>query len=203
MIRQYQHDPVSLFNCESKTFILTICKNASSSIKKAGLKNNFKEKFFQRVPKETEKILVLIREPVERFISGVCEMLKLRHDDENRKIIEKSQMMKKFLDNSIEECIDEAINLVKKHPRINIHILPQHEKIQLFHISPNSIFENPKFTVFCIQENKIHPSFPLKDLGTENRKKIHLIPNKRQREEICSIYKIDCMLFRRVSQTSV
>jgi len=161
-----RHQSYSFFNSKNGIFFLTICKNASSSCRKYFQYNThpnppYKWAKYNEIPKTATKVVVILRHPVERFLSGVGEMLRYREDDKNRRFVQRHPMGVSYARGNMQKTLDHAIQLVGTHPNINVHILPQVQKLALLNFDPH----DARLEVHLMEGGKITPPIRLPGIG--------------------------------------
>jgi len=74
----------------------------------------------------------------------------------------------------------------RRHVRVNVHVLPQYEKIELMTKKPAGlIFEDERFEIHWLENHVIHPPLtPLTELSRENVRKVSYVPSPSQRDRI-------------------
>ena len=201
MVKPQNHDRLVIIDPSGKTCHLTICKNASTSLRTVLKKQNHNivEIGNGIIPDTVETIVLLLRNPIERFVSGMAEAMKLRADDPNRNIISTHPSYTAYKSNNMEKATDLFLELVKNHPRINIHILPQYEKIEL--VTKKEAFDmikDPRIKIHLMEGGNIHPQMLKRT--RKNATGVTYSPTAQQTELINKLYEKDMELFNQAKK---
>ncbi len=196
-----KHNGLSWFYNRYELIYLGIPKTASTSMRHF-LSPNGQCMFFDLNENLNEnlrkhKIFTVIRNPYDRFISGVFESLKR---DESNHIKNLRNL------NNIELLFTKIINIIEKEGFVDVHITPQHF---FFHNKVNEPFNfdyvmsfedlHKDFKNMC-EELEIKSNLPHKQVGRtdlKNKSKLIIDNNKFLKNKIEEIYENDFILYEK------
>lgn len=199
------HNGLSWVNKEDKLLFLGIPKNASSSIRKTWESKGLDRCHFNNKSFEEYKKFTIIRNPLDRFASGVTEIYTRRGTGEIKYPMTTIHEL-----SSANDIVKNVISLIRKYSFVDVHIAPQifylrDQGNEFFQLDYILLFENLKDDLLQMY-NDISKNVKLR---FENKTKNHILKNQilqiisedqRIKDDIKELYLEDFEYYDKISK---
>ena len=198
-----KHNGLSWFSDQYKLIYLAIPKTASTSIR--AYLNNLKNAMdLNNITsnKDGYVTFTIIREPVERFVSGVMESFKRIETPEKLKNLSKVK--------NTTDMLEQYLNILEVDGFIETHITPQlfymsNSDGELFHIDEILLFENLSHDFKIMAEKyNLPPTLPHKWKNNDNRRSemLSIVRNNENiKNRVLKLYEDDFNLYNKIKES--